>query len=66
MAVLLARGKRVEHAEVHSKLGLCWSLTAEILLGEKGLILADVSRGERCPFVVNVNVREKRREALLL
>lgn len=66
MAVLLAGVKLVEQAEVLSKLGLCWSLTVEILLVEKGLILADVSKGECCPFIVNVNVKENRREAFLL
>ena len=36
MAVLLAGVKLVEHAEAHGKPGLCWLLTIEILLGERG------------------------------
>lgn len=43
-----------------------WSVTVEILPGVKGLILANVSKGECCPFIVNVNVKENMREALLV
>ena len=36
------------------------------IAGWKGLILADVSKGEHCPFIVNVNEKENRSEALVL
>lgn len=41
-------------------------MTVEILPGVKGLVLANVSKGECCPFIVNVNVKENMREALLV
>lgn len=47
-------------------LGSCWPVTGEILQGVKGLIPADASKGECCPFVVNVNVKENTRESLLV
>lgn len=56
--------------EVQSKLagslGSCWPVTGEISQGVKGLIPADVSRGEGCPSVVNVNVKGNMRDSLLV
>lgn len=43
-----------------------WSVTVEILPGVKGLVLANGSKGGCCPFIVNVNVKENMREALLV
>lgn len=48
------------------ELGSRWSPTGEILQGIKGLIPADVSKGESCPFVVNVNVKGNTRDSLLV
>lgn len=63
-------GKAAEACRGPQQAGLAllshWSAPAEILPGVKGLIWANVSNGECWPFIVNVNVKENMREALLV
>jgi hypothetical protein len=70
MAVLLAGGKAYGTCggpeQAGWELDSCWPLTGEILQDVKGLVPADVSKGESCPFVVNVNVKGNTRDSLLV